>query len=63
MTHMKAVNQNTIVITTVHDSQVFDTLPAELFGPHDVPVDIIVTPTEVIHVETRLAKPQGVINH
>lgn len=39
-----------IVITTVHDCQVFDSLPAEIFKENDVPVDIIVTPTQTIIV-------------
>ncbi|KFM60572.1 Methenyltetrahydrofolate synthase domain-containing protein, partial [Stegodyphus mimosarum] len=43
MATMGAVNSNTTVITTVHDCQVFESLPDELFGEHDVPVDIIVT--------------------
>lgn len=61
LSQMKAVNQDTIVVTTVHDTQVFDRLPAELFQAYDVPVDIIVTPTQVIHVEKRLPKPNGII--
>lgn len=74
-----------LVVTTVHDSQVFDggcepwkTLLAQSengdddgnnnsnntpFGTltqHDVPVDIIVTPTRIIRVPNRLPKPSGV---
>lgn len=60
LTHMKAVNSNTVVVTTIHDSQLYDSIPSALFGPHDVPVDIIVTPTEVIRVEKRLPRPAGV---
>ena len=40
--------------------QVFDDLPERLFGPHDVPVDIIITPTEVFNVSHRLPKPEGI---
>lgn len=57
---MKAVDENTIIVTVVHDSQVFDELPVDLFKKHDVPVDYIVTPTQVIKVETCLPKPAGV---
>lgn len=60
LTHMKAVHSETLVVTTIHDSQLYDSIPSALFGPHDVPVDIIVTPTEVIRVEKRLPKPTGV---
>ena len=36
----------------------FDTLPAELFGEHDIPVDIIVTPTQVINIKREAKKSQ-----
>lgn len=39
--------------------QVSDTLPTALFQKFDVPVDIIVTPTEVIRVAKRLPRPTG----
>jgi 5-formyltetrahydrofolate cyclo-ligase len=73
--------ENVLVVTTVHDCQVFDaenepwkTLMADFsegngedantsFGTltqHDVPVDIIVTPTRIIRVSNRLPKPSGV---
>lgn len=41
--------------------QVMDTLPRDLFEAFDVPVDIIVTPTQVIYVSPRLSKPKGII--
>ncbi|XP_049880723.1 methenyltetrahydrofolate synthase domain-containing protein [Pectinophora gossypiella] len=63
MMHMKAIKPNTLVATTVHDCQVFDTLPAELFGPHDVPIDIIVTPTQVIETQRMSQRPGGVLWH
>lgn len=56
-----AVTENTLIVTTVHDCQVFDTLPHELFAEHDVPVDVIVTPTEIIRVANRLPKPKGIL--
>lgn len=61
MMRMGAVSQETIVASTVHDCQVFDTLPAQLFKAHDVPVDIIVTPTQIIEISDRLPKPTGII--
>lgn len=63
MMHMKAIKPDTIVVTTVHDCQVFDTLPAELFGPHDVPIDIIVTPTQVIETQRMSQRPVGILWH
>jgi len=59
--HHGAVSADTVVITTVHDIQVFDELPPKLFEAHDLPVDIIVTPTEVFRVKDRLTKPDHII--
>ncbi|KRT80083.1 hypothetical protein AMK59_8663, partial [Oryctes borbonicus] len=58
---MGAVSDKTIVVTTVHDSQVFDTLPKEIFKEYDVPVDYILTPTGIIKIEERLPRPTGII--
>lgn len=58
---MGAVSDDTVIVTIVHESQVFDELPEDLFGAHDVPVDYILTPTEIIEVERRLMRPKGVI--
>ncbi|XP_076245076.1 methenyltetrahydrofolate synthase domain-containing protein lost [Calliopsis andreniformis] len=63
MMRMGAVTQDTIVVTTVHDCQVFDSLPPQLFKEYDVPVDIIVTPTQTIVVNPKLKKPTGIIWH
>jgi len=61
---MKAVHKNTIVATTVHDCQLLkeDELPVSMLSLHDLPVDIIVTPTRVINVRKRLPKPsEGIL--
>ncbi|XP_013165284.1 PREDICTED: methenyltetrahydrofolate synthase domain-containing protein, partial [Papilio xuthus] len=63
MMHMKAIKPNTLVATTVHDCQVFDTFPAQLFGPHDVPIDLIVTPTQVIETQRMSQRPTGILWH
>ncbi|XP_046667746.1 methenyltetrahydrofolate synthase domain-containing protein isoform X2 [Homalodisca vitripennis] len=55
------VTEDTVIVTTVHDEQIFDKLPHELFQPFDVPVDFIVTPTQVIEVTPRLPKPKGIL--
>lgn len=65
MRQLGMIDENTPVITTVHDSQVI----SENFPPkgknlmkHDVPVDIIVTPTQTIRVNKarQPAKPTGI---
>jgi len=56
----KNLNANTtVVVTTVHDEQVVS-MPQAKLTKHDVPVDIIVTPTRVIRVPNRKPKPSGV---
>jgi len=44
---------------TVHDCQLVDDIPVEKLLIHDVPVDIICTPSQVIFTNTPIPKPQG----
>lgn len=59
--------ESTLVVTTVHDEQVVEPdsegggIPAGALTKHDVPVDIIVTPTRVIRVPNRAPKPSGIM--
>lgn len=53
-----AVGEATPVLTTVHELQVVDDdIP---MTPHDVPVDVIVTPERVIRTGRRRPKPDGI---
>jgi 5-formyltetrahydrofolate cyclo-ligase len=53
-----SVTEFTPVLTTVHELQVIDEdIP---MTPHDVPVDLIVTPDQVIRTHSRRPKPRGV---
>ncbi|XP_026470436.1 methenyltetrahydrofolate synthase domain-containing protein-like [Ctenocephalides felis] len=61
MQHAKALNQDSLIITLVHDCQVKDDMPSALFGAHDVPVDIIITPTETIMVSGRPPRPTHIM--
>lgn len=55
------LNANTtLVVTTVHDAQVIHDMPKGQLTKHDVPVDIIVTPTQVILVKHPTPKPSGI---
>lgn len=46
---MGAIDDSTPVVTTIHDCQLLaEDIPAEKMLEHDVPVDIIVTPTQVM---------------
>ncbi|XP_038662220.1 methenyltetrahydrofolate synthase domain-containing protein isoform X2 [Scyliorhinus canicula] len=60
MVSMGAVDENTVVVTTVHDCQLLD-IPEELMDNHDLTVDYILTPTQVIRTECKRSKPQGII--
>ncbi|XP_027357682.1 5-formyltetrahydrofolate cyclo-ligase-like protein COG0212 isoform X3 [Abrus precatorius] len=58
--YMGAIDDSTPVVTSVHDCQLVDDIPVEKLLIHDVPVDIICTPTEVIFTHTSIPKPQGI---
>lgn len=60
LTHLGCLTKDTLIVTTVHDVQVYDALPENLFQSYDLPLDLIVTPTEVIRVGKRLARPAGI---
>ena len=61
LSKMKAVSEDTKIVTIVHDCQVLDDLPNDLFEPHDVPVDVIVTPTQTIIIDSKIKKPTDII--
>ncbi|EEF38047.1 5-formyltetrahydrofolate cyclo-ligase-like protein COG0212 isoform X2 [Ricinus communis] len=58
--YMGAIDDSTPVVTSVHDCQLTDDIPVEKLLIHDVPVDIICTPTQVIFTNTTIPKPQGI---
>ncbi|XP_078154688.1 nagB/RpiA/CoA transferase-like superfamily protein isoform X2 [Carex rostrata] len=58
--YMGAISDSTMVVTTVHDIQLVDDIPVEKLLVHDVPVDIVCTPTQVIFTNTAIPKPQGI---
>src|SRR5262245_15056635 len=52
------ITARTPIITTVHPIQVINE-EIEL-KPHDIPLDFIITPDEIIECHTRLARPRGI---
>ncbi|KAH7294905.1 hypothetical protein KP509_27G024200 [Ceratopteris richardii] len=58
--HMGAIDDSTLVVTSVHDKQLVDDIPTEKLKAHDVPVDVICTPTHIIHTNTTIPKPKGI---
>jgi 5-formyltetrahydrofolate cyclo-ligase len=57
---MGAIDDETPVVTCIHDCQLVDDIPSERMLCHDVPVDIICTPTRTIRVPRVLPKPIGI---
>jgi 5-formyltetrahydrofolate cyclo-ligase len=52
------VRESTPIVTTVHPLQIISERVAML--PHDIPVDFLVTPTEVIATRPGHARPRGI---
>ena len=52
------VDSETTVATTVHDCQIVEDGEIET-GRHDVPLDLVVTPTETVETETQASRPTG----
>ena len=55
--------QRTAVATIVHDGQVVAdaALGSETLERHDLPIDIICTPSRVIHTRTHIPRPPGIL--
>ncbi|NWR00081.1 MTHSD protein, partial [Paradoxornis webbianus] len=62
MVSMGAVQEDTPVVTIVHDCQVLD-IAEELMDDHDLTVDYILTPTRTIQTNCKRPKPQGIMWH
>ncbi|NXR65293.1 MTHSD protein, partial [Rhadina sibilatrix] len=62
MVCMGAVQEDTPVVTIVHDCQVLD-IAEELLDDHDLTVDYILTPTRTIQTNCKRPKPQGIMWH
>jgi 5-formyltetrahydrofolate cyclo-ligase len=53
-----AADENTPIFTTVHDVQIVDFVPKEIF---DLTVNTIITPTKVVEIEHVGERPKGII--
>ncbi|NXF64263.1 MTHSD protein, partial [Ciccaba nigrolineata] len=67
MVSMGAVQEDTPVVTIVHDCQASENIRSrvtkELLDDHDLTVDYILTPTRTIKTNCKRPKPQGIIWH
>lgn len=55
------IDDTTVVVTTVHPSQMVPDGTIPVTG-HDFPLDVIVTPEEVVITETNLSRPTGILD-
>ena len=56
---LELIDEETTVATTVHDVQVVE--EAVDVATHDVPMDLVATPTRTIRTETEYERPSGVL--
>ncbi len=54
---LNLINEKTPILTTVHEVQIVDWAPKEIY---DLVVDAIVTPQRVIRVENKIKRPKGI---
>jgi 5-formyltetrahydrofolate cyclo-ligase len=58
LTEEKKINRHTPIVTSVHPLQIVDEeIP---MTEHDIPLSAIVTPNEIIEIESALPRPKGV---
>ncbi|MEM1582519.1 MAG: 5-formyltetrahydrofolate cyclo-ligase [Candidatus Bathyarchaeia archaeon] len=55
---IRAVDENTPIFTTVHDVQVVDFVPKEIY---DLTVNAIITPTKIVEIGHVGERPKGII--
>jgi 5-formyltetrahydrofolate cyclo-ligase len=55
-----AVDGTTTVATTVHEMQVVEESTMDSPAPHDVPMDVVVTPERVVRTDSGYDRPTGV---
>ena len=60
LTEAGRVDQETTIVTTVHEMQVLDAETEFQTDDHDVPIDRIVTPEQVIETDRRADRPDGI---
>jgi len=57
LSELGLVDADTTVVTTVHESQVREGIDP---APHDVPIDIVVTPERTIRTDSPFERPAGI---
>lgn len=58
LTEEKKIGASTAIVTSVHPLQIVnDEIP---MAEHDIPLNAIITPTEMIEIDSSLARPRGI---
>jgi 5-formyltetrahydrofolate cyclo-ligase len=58
LTEEKKIDRKTSIVTSVHPLQIVDEeIP---MAEHDIPLSAIVTPNEIIEIDSRLPRPKGI---
>ncbi|CAF1234552.1 unnamed protein product [Rotaria magnacalcarata] len=60
MHQLGACNDRTLVVTTVHESQLLNDLPASVMTEHDLPVNVIITPKRIIYTNNTFTRPHAI---
>ncbi|CAF1076174.1 unnamed protein product [Rotaria sp. Silwood1] len=58
MHQLGACNNKTLVVTTVHESQLLNDLPESVMTEHDLPVNVIITPQRIIYTQNKFSRPK-----
>jgi len=60
MRQLGACDDTTLVVTTVHESQLLDDLPASVMTEHDLPVNVVITPQRIIYTQNKFICPKAI---
>ncbi|CAF2404163.1 unnamed protein product [Rotaria sp. Silwood2] len=60
MRQLGACDDRTLVVTTVHESQLLDDLPASVMTEHDLPVNVVITPQRIIYTQNKFSCPKAI---
>ncbi|CAF1021450.1 unnamed protein product [Rotaria magnacalcarata] len=58
MRQLGACDDGTLVVTTVHESQLLDDLPSSVMTEHDLPVNVVITPQRIIYTQKKISYPK-----
>lgn len=60
MRQLGACDDQTLVVTTVHESQLLDDLPSSIMTQHDLPVNVVITPQRIIYTQNKFSCPKAI---